>query len=60
MKRGIAVFASAAALMAFFYFVAGKWAIHHRTVAMADILRDRDGPSRCLSAATAKSSRSPK
>lgn len=28
--------------MAFFYFVAGKWAIHHTTVAMADILRDRD------------------
>lgn len=43
MKRGIAVFASAAALMAFTYFVAGKWAIHHTTIAMADILRgDRD------------------
>lgn len=43
MKRGIAVFASAAALMSFFYFVAGKWAIHHSTLAFADILRgDRD------------------
>lgn len=43
MKRGIAVFASAAALMAFTYFVAGKWAIHHTTIEMADILRgDRD------------------
>jgi hypothetical protein len=43
MKRGIAVFASAAALMGFFYFVAGKWVIHHKTVEMADILRgDRD------------------
>lgn len=43
MKRGIAVFASAAALMGFFYFVAGKWAIHHSTLAFADILRgDRD------------------
>lgn len=43
MKRGIAVFASAAALMGFFYFVAGKWAIHHSILAFADILRgDRD------------------
>jgi hypothetical protein len=43
MKRGIAVFASAAALMGFFYFVAGKWAIQHSTLAFADILRgDRD------------------
>jgi len=42
MKRGIAVFASAAALMSFTYFVAGKWAIHHATVAMSDALRDRD------------------
>lgn len=43
MKRGIAVFASAAALMGFFYFVAGNWAIHHSTLAFADILRgDRD------------------
>ncbi|WFU83392.1 alpha/beta hydrolase [Bradyrhizobium sp. CIAT3101] len=40
MKRGIAVFASAAALMGIFYFSAGKWAIHHSTVALADILRD--------------------
>ena len=43
MKRGIAVFASAAALMGFFYLVAGKWVIHHSTVALADIMRgDRD------------------
>ena len=43
MKRGIAVFASVAALMALIYFVAGKWAIHHSTMAFADILRgDRD------------------
>lgn len=40
MKRGIAVFASAAALMGFFYFVAGKWVIRHKTVEMTDILRD--------------------
>lgn len=43
MKRGITVFASAAGLMAFIYFVAGKWAIHHSTMAFVDILRgDRD------------------
>lgn len=43
MKRGIAVFASAAALMGFFYLVAGRWAIHHSTLGFADILRgDRD------------------
>lgn len=43
MKRGVAVFASAAALMGVFYFSAGKWAIHHSTVALADIMRgDRD------------------
>ncbi|MBR1088250.1 alpha/beta hydrolase [Bradyrhizobium manausense] len=39
MKRGIAVFASVAALMAFIYFVAGKWAIRHSTLEFADILR---------------------
>ena len=43
MKRGIAVFTSAAALMGFFYFVGAKWAIHHSSMAFADILRgDRD------------------
>jgi hypothetical protein len=43
MKRGIAVFVSVAALMGFSYFVAGKWAIRHRTIALADIIRgDRD------------------
>ena len=43
MKRGIAVFASVAVLMAFIYFVAGKWAIRHTTLEFADILRgDRD------------------
>lgn len=43
MKRGTTVFASVATLMAFIYFVAGKWAIHHSTMAFADILRgDRD------------------
>jgi hypothetical protein len=41
MKRGIAVFVSVAALMT--YFVAGKWAIRHKTIALADIIRgDRD------------------
>ncbi|GLR86174.1 alpha/beta hydrolase [Bradyrhizobium iriomotense] len=39
MKRGIAVFVSVAALVGFTYFVAGKWAIHHTTVALSDILR---------------------
>lgn len=39
MKRGFAVLASVTALMAFIYFVAGKWAIHHSTMAFADILR---------------------
>jgi Chlorophyllase enzyme len=43
MKRGIAVFVSVAALMGFSYFVAGKWAIRHKTIALADIIRgDRD------------------
>jgi pimeloyl-ACP methyl ester carboxylesterase len=43
MKRGIAVFVGVAVLMGLTYFVAGKWAIRHRTVALADILRgDRD------------------
>ncbi|OAF14690.1 hydrolase [Bradyrhizobium centrolobii] len=43
MKRGITVFVTVAALMAFTYFVAGKWAIHHKTVALSDIIRgDRD------------------
>ncbi|MCP3373374.1 alpha/beta fold hydrolase [Bradyrhizobium cajani] len=40
MKRGIVVFVSVAALMGFNYFAAGKWAIRHRTVPLADILRD--------------------
>jgi alpha/beta hydrolase family protein len=40
MRRGISVFVSVAALMAFVYFVAGKWAIHHKEVALADVMRD--------------------
>jgi pimeloyl-ACP methyl ester carboxylesterase len=43
MKRGITVFVTVAAVMAFTYFVAGKWAIHRKTIALSDILReDRD------------------
>jgi hypothetical protein len=33
MKRGIAVFVGTAALMGLTYAVAGKWAIHHSTIA---------------------------
>ena len=40
MKRGITVFVSVVALMGFLYFVAGKWAIHHKSVVLEDMLRE--------------------
>jgi hypothetical protein len=43
VKRGIIVLFSTCALMTVIYFVASKWAIHHKTLAFHDILRgDRD------------------
>jgi hypothetical protein len=39
MKRGISVFVSVAALMAFVYFIAGKWAIHHSEITLEDVMR---------------------